>query len=123
MFRKITIAGLLVTAALWAGYDIYVAFFNSELGDTISEVVRDASTWAVGLPFAFGAICGHFYSKRKPMIVNGVVGLLLLLGFAIIVSTVSVLVRHFGGVDFGPSMAWLIAGIVGGYFLWPLGDK
>lgn len=65
------------TAALLIAYDIFVAA-NKEKGDTISEVVRDRINYPV-IPFALGAILGHWTALGWRLLDSGLTGLFILL--------------------------------------------
>lgn len=60
MTRKITIVLILTTIAVWVGWDIFAAVEPTP-GDTESEVLRDWGHAHASLPFALGALMGHFF--------------------------------------------------------------
>jgi len=59
--RRRTILSLIVVGILLCAYDVQVAFFNSETGDTISEVVHDYGTRSWLLLVGIGVLLGHFW--------------------------------------------------------------
>lgn len=59
--RRKTIAILAVTILALIVWDVYVVFFTAETGDSISEVLRDASTYASVVPAALGFLMGHLF--------------------------------------------------------------
>lgn len=67
--RTITITIIITSIVVWIGWDIYVAFFNNEKGDTISAVVSDfafRSVWHLaGVLLFIGALLGHWFWKLK----------------------------------------------------------
>jgi hypothetical protein len=42
-----------------------VTLSNKHEGDTISEIMWDATTKRPLVPFAFGVLCGHFFWQRS----------------------------------------------------------
>lgn len=67
--RDVTIIIIFVSIAVWIGWDVYVAFFNNEKGDTISAVVSDFAFRSVGhlvvVLLFIGALLGHWFWKLK----------------------------------------------------------
>lgn len=62
--KKITVAGILATIALWTAWD-FVPGLNSALGDTISETFRDWGWQHPFFPYALGALVGHFFGTAE----------------------------------------------------------
>lgn len=60
MNKRLTARILIVTAAALALYDVYVAS-TPEPGDTISEVINEASRQRPVIAFALGGIAGHLF--------------------------------------------------------------
>ena len=58
--RKLTIILILVAIVTLGGWDIYVAS-NEASGDTISEIILEASLRRPIIPFVFGIVCGHLF--------------------------------------------------------------
>lgn len=67
--RTITVIIILVSIAVWVGWDIYVAFFNKERGDTISAVIGEFASKSIWhLIASVGAVfllCGHWFWGLK----------------------------------------------------------
>ncbi len=61
-WREVTEVILYAVAGLLIVYDVYVAFFNKEEGDTISRRLRVAGRKTAALPYSFGVLAGHFWS-------------------------------------------------------------
>ncbi len=59
--RGWTVVILLAVVALVGAWDVYVAFFNREKDDTVSEVVRELARRHPLVPFLFGLLMGHFF--------------------------------------------------------------
>ena len=65
---KVTLWLLGTITALVIVYDTFVAFFNTEKGDTISRVIQVLCHDNWSLPFAMGALfIGHFFLYGKPL--------------------------------------------------------
>lgn len=63
--KAITQYGIIATVVLWIGWDVYVAFFNNEPGDTISRVVLEWSqAWPI-IPLAVGVVAGHLWWPQR----------------------------------------------------------
>jgi hypothetical protein len=58
--RKITILLVLASIVILGGWDIVVAA-NSQSGDTISEIVLEASLRRPIIPFLAGVVSGHLW--------------------------------------------------------------
>jgi hypothetical protein len=87
------------------------ALFNTESGDTLSEIVADVSDLSGAMPFALGALVGHFASRREIKVsktVRRIMGISLIPGAVL---------AHFLG---GPAWAPAVVGLVSGFVLWPL---
>lgn len=114
--RHITVKILAGVALLLAGWDVVVAF-NPETGDTISEITHLTGTEWVGIPFALGALMGHFFfpseKKPRPAIYWGLFGTLVAL-----TGSFFVFPRIAKGLFNSPSIA-LLVGIPVGALLWP----
>ncbi len=107
------------TSALVA-WDVYVAFFNRERGDTISRAMHRSGSAFAGLPFAWGVLGGHFWGVpvvETPWWVAAL-GLSALLSTAVIVHRVTRRVLVESGWLLLP---WMLLGAVSGWLLWPLG--
>ncbi len=66
--KKPTIIVMIGAVVALVGYDIF-AFVEPSDGDTISEVTQEGSFDHAGIPFALGALLGHFLiptSKKRP---------------------------------------------------------
>lgn len=62
MTDRIKTTIILVTAiAALIAWDVYVVFFTAESGDSISEIMRDASQYASIIPAALGFLMGHLF--------------------------------------------------------------
>lgn len=63
MDSTITAILMAATAAILIGWDIYVAFFNDIPNeyDTESGILRRIGARFAGIPFAWGALGGHFW--------------------------------------------------------------
>jgi len=57
---KITILLILAAIVILGGWDLYVAA-NAQSGDTISEIVLEASLRRPIIPFVAGVVCGHLF--------------------------------------------------------------
>jgi hypothetical protein len=62
-WRPVTKVLLVVTAVVWAFYDV-IPFLNPDRGDTISEVILYYALRCFSLPFACGVLSGHFFLPR-----------------------------------------------------------
>ena len=57
-----------IITALVVVYDVFVAFFNNEEGDTISRVVQELAYEHWSFAFAIGAVfVGHFFLYGNPI--------------------------------------------------------
>lgn len=121
MWRKTTIGICIGVAVTLIAYDIYVVFINHEKFDSISEVIRDAGEWVAIIPMAWGVLGGHFFSKRLSLF-GQPKSVIILSTAGVLASVVSVLSRLYFPWQ-GSSMMWFLLGILGGYYLWPLGGK
>lgn len=117
-WRPVTKVLLLVTAVVWAAYDV-IPFLNPDRGDTISEVILYYAMRSFFLPYAFGVLCGHFFFPRDPAIQRPKV--LIPLSLAVVAYDV---VAHVFNVDVMlcpqayPFIPFLV-GIPIGVLLWP----
>ena len=59
-FKKITKNVVIITIILLLIYDIYV-MATPEVGDTISEFIREISHKYLAIPFTFGFLMGHWF--------------------------------------------------------------
>jgi drug/metabolite transporter (DMT)-like permease len=87
------------------------ALFNETGGDTLSEIVADASDITGAMPFALGVLVGHFVSRREVRVsktVRMIMGLSLIPG--------AVLAHILGGPVWAPAAV----GLASGFVLWPL---
>jgi hypothetical protein len=102
------------------GYDIWVAQEPTD-GDTISEVVNILSGEHPIIPYAWGALTAHLFSRKdwKSQAVKGNSRYVALGSSGIIV-----LVAGFFGIlpDVGAA-PWLMAGGLAGWTLWPQFDQ
>ncbi len=121
-----TVVVMLIAAVLLIGWDVYVAFFNKEKKDTISEIMmstaRAKGVW--GLPFAFGVLGGHlFLPSSRPLLEQPLAAMVLIIT-AVVLTVSGMVYRRFW--KYNPSwpavMAFiLLGGIAAGFFLWPQG--
>jgi len=58
--RRVVTFGLVVLALVLIAFDVYLDM-NSVPGDTYSEIIRDAGFRVVALPWAIGALVGHWF--------------------------------------------------------------
>lgn len=60
MTKNVTIFFIFAAVLVLGGWDIYAAF-NGTPGDTVSEIVLEASLRRPVVPFVVGVICGHLF--------------------------------------------------------------
>lgn len=87
------------------------ALSNVEGGDTLSEIVADVGDLSHAMPFALGALVGHFVSRRK---VEATGKKRLTMGLSLLPLAVG---AHFIG---GPAWVTAVGGLLAGWVLWPL---
>lgn len=63
--RKRTVILLALIGVALIGWDIWVAFFNEEKGDTISSVVHYYGTRSWFILVGIGVLLGHFFWPLK----------------------------------------------------------
>jgi len=97
------VAGILVVEGFALGNDVS--------GDTLSEVVADATDVTRALPFALGALLGHFASRRE-LQVSGKTRMFMALSLI-----PGAVLAHLIG---GPAWVVAAAGLLAGWSLWPL---
>ena len=118
MVKRITGIILIVTAAVWAAWDV-VPFYTPARGDTISEMILYYALRLFSLPLTFGVLCGHFFfprdgAKQHPKI-------LIPLGLVVIACDVVAHVCNVGALQFAQSYPAIpfIIGVPVGLLLWP----
>jgi hypothetical protein len=97
------VAGVLVVEGFALG--------NSIDGDTLSEIVADAGDLTSAMPFALGALVGHFVSRRQVDLPSW---LRLTMGLSLVPVAVAM---HF--IDL-PAMVSAPVGMAAGWLMWPL---
>jgi hypothetical protein len=110
--RKISIGFLVIGLGLMTLWDVYPAL-TPELGDTISEVVRDGSWSFYVLPYACGILMGHFFVNKKDRSSRNIPALWVSAGM--IAARDALQIASFPG---GNSLA-LLLGIAAGAIWWP----
>ena len=110
--RKITIAFMVVCAVFLGVWDLYVAL-NESLGDTISEVTRDASHTVWTIPFVFGVVTGHLFWNRKTPGTKNLKGLWVATGMVALRDMAGVPVIYYG------NLILLAVGFMLGALWWP----
>lgn len=124
-FEIATIVIVSVVFLALVAYDIVVYVKARGTGATISEIIRQGSLWFGGIPYAWGVLGGHFFWPGEP-IVDTLVGMGILICIAVMGGTATVLYRVFSDDDQAQRriksslLAWMILGILGGRYLWPL---
>ena len=106
--------GMILTAVTGVIGVLVVEVFalgNKVGGDTLSEIVADASDWTSALPFALGALVGHFASRRE---LNMSPWLRRAMGLSLVPAAG---LMHLIGLS--PVCAAPL-GLVAGWLLWPL---
>lgn len=117
MVRRITIGLILLSASLLIGWDI-VAAVSPEQGDTISELIQKTGTNWLALPFAFGALMGHFFLPRRkmPTFVQYWLGFGALTGITL---GLFVFKAFASKLFFNHTLVALLVGVPVGSALWP----
>ena len=62
--KTVTVLLLLVAVVILGGWDVVVAA-NARPGDTISEIVLEASLRRPIIPFVVGVVCGHLFWPQE----------------------------------------------------------
>lgn len=111
----VTTALLLLCVSILISWDVYVAWFNRIPNDrdTISGQVLTLSERVVGLPFAFGALGGHFFWPGTPILPQPFAALAIL-GISIVLCLSALLGRPRWMAPVS-----LAAGMIAGHLLWP----
>jgi len=109
----LTLSIILVATAGLIAWDIGLALDSTE-GNTISAVITSLSLKTSAVPFALGALMGHFFwpidKDRKPWQV---------------IAPLTALLAGMVALDFTLGAHWLIlpgkfiTGFIAGHFLWP----
>lgn len=117
----ITIVIMSVTLAVLIGWDIYVAFFNEipNEHDTESGIMRKIGNSFVGVPFAWGALGGHFWGPSWDPPGPYWVWPLSLCCIALVLSALHYVGRRY--LYFKPWFAvlYVVAGVPLGALMWP----
>lgn len=119
MWQTVSIVLMLTTFVGLSIYDVYVVFFNKEKGDDLSGIIRRASRRAVTIPFAMGALMGHWFwpgTQYMPLLL----GLAALTCIATSFGLLSAFVLYKLRLPDAMLILWVLLGIVAGHFLWPL---
>jgi hypothetical protein len=116
MNRKISTALLVICFAVMTIWDIYPAL-TPQLGDTISEVVRDTSWNFYALPYVCGILMGHFFLNKEDRSSRNLPALWVTTG--LLLSRDTLQIASFPG---GNGIA-LGLGIVAGAVWWPQAPK
>lgn len=115
-WKRITLWFLGILTALVVVYDIIVAFFNDEQGDTISRVVQYLAYEHWALAFAFGAVfIGHFFLYGHPLVKQPYAFMILMGIFSLILVADTYQMTPF------INPVWTVGlGAIAGRFLWPM---
>ncbi len=119
---SITIIIMLFVFFLLVGWDIYVAFFNEEPGDTESNILRKFGRQVGGAPFAWGVLGGHFWGPDGITPFFGpTASPVFLLMLALVLSIFHVLAKHILIEKYTNALVliYLIAGLPLGAIFWP----
>jgi magnesium-transporting ATPase (P-type) len=115
-WKKVTVWVLVLLTTLVIVYDTFVAFFNSEKGDTISRVIQEVSHNNWSLPFAIGALfVGHFFWYGRPVMSQpwSFIGLVAVFGILLALDIAGITPRV-------NPLALLGFGAVAGRYLFPM---
>ena len=118
--EAVTILIVSLVAAGLIAWDIYVAFFNEEKGDTISEVLRHAGQRMAGVPFAWGALGGHFWGWQQELLLPQPWSGVLLGATATLLAVAHFIIRKLTAPPAWSATFYLVVGIPFGAVLWPL---
>lgn len=108
---------LLSIVAILLAYDIAVALLEESRGSTISRRMLSFAKKVSTVPYAWGAVAGHWWAPFDLGVPQGLgLGLLLASGAA-----VGVIHRRWGQhTDRSLLLAYMALGVVCGVALWPL---
>jgi hypothetical protein len=112
--RKISIGLLVVCFAVMTAWDVYPAL-TPELGDTISEAVRDGGAIYYLLPYVCGILMGHFFFNKDDRSSKNLPALWVTCA-ALAARDLFEVMTFPGGTPLS-----FILGVLAGYIWWPQG--
>lgn len=116
--RIMTVVLMGIAALLAIIWDIYVVFFNKEKRDSISEWMKDLSQHTLVIPFAWGALGGHFFWPGEPLF-GWTPSFLLLLGIGLVWGFLQLAIPAIRDFKYRMIVSMVI-GTICGHLLWPL---